>query len=109
MEQITLLMGQKGLIGVIGLMAFLLTYKYSVNLFSWFEDQTYGTRDYLMKQFEFLHFQTPEQKVVYALLAISFGPFFFFIILFSFLGHFFLGLIVGLIFLSLDGKFLGLS
>ncbi len=37
-------LGSKGLLAVIGLLFFAVTYRYSQRLFAWIEDQTYGTR-----------------------------------------------------------------
>ena len=40
------------LIGLIGLMVFLFAFKYSHGIFSWVENQTFGTRSYILEKFE---------------------------------------------------------
>jgi tight adherence protein B len=67
------LIGEKGIIFIVGMIAFFWVYKYSQNLFQWIEDQTYGTRDYISKQFEFLHIKVSEENITYGLLIISVG------------------------------------
>lgn len=66
-------MGKKGLLVAIGILFFLYVYRNSVKLFAWVEDQTYGTRDYLLKKFEIMHVEVQPSRVTIALLAISFG------------------------------------
>ena len=46
------ILGAKGVMIVIGAAVFMYTYVNSVKLFAWIDDQTYGTRDYILKKFE---------------------------------------------------------
>ena len=47
-------LGKFGVIGIIGLLFFFYSYKNSIKLFAWIEDQTYGTRDYILKRCELI-------------------------------------------------------
>ncbi|MBF0299098.1 MAG: type II secretion system F family protein [Oligoflexia bacterium] len=68
-----LIIGQKGVILLIGVMFFIFAYKNSIRFFGWVEDQTYGTKDYVMKKLEFLHITIKDEYVTYTLLVLSFG------------------------------------
>ena len=68
MGQILLLLGQNSTIAIIGVVSFLWTYKYSVVLFEWIEDQTYGTREYILKKLELLQKEVKEDYITYTLL-----------------------------------------
>ena len=48
------MIGRNGLIFVVGMMVFFLSYKYSINIFDWIEQKTYGTRSYITEKLEFL-------------------------------------------------------
>ena len=65
--------GFKGLIFVVGILVFTLSYKYSVGMFEWIENQTYGTRSYIMEKLEFLFIEIPQDRLTYILLASSVG------------------------------------
>ncbi|OFZ25088.1 MAG: hypothetical protein A2381_14220 [Bdellovibrionales bacterium RIFOXYB1_FULL_37_110] len=67
------LLGLKGVIGVIGLMTFLLVYKHSVKIFDWIENNTYGTRNYVVDKFDYLFIKVNPTHVTYVLLFLSFG------------------------------------
>ena len=66
-------LGKKGLLVGVGLMFFLYSYKNSIKLFGWIEDQTFGTRDYIMQKCELLHIEIESRNVTYVLLFLSFG------------------------------------
>lgn len=67
------LVGLSGLILTVGIMVFLLSYRYSINIFDWIERQTYGTRTYITEKLEFLFIEIPQNKLTYMLLASSVG------------------------------------
>jgi tight adherence protein B len=67
------LIGFKGLIFLVGILVFTLSYKYSVGMFEWIENQTYGTRSYIMEKLEFLFIEIPQDRLTYILLASSVG------------------------------------
>lgn len=67
------ILGRKGLLLAIGLMFFVYSYKNSIKLFDWIEDQTYGTRDYILQKCELLHVEVDPRHVTYGLLFLSFG------------------------------------
>ncbi len=66
-------LGQKGLLLIIGLIFFIASYRNSVKLFAWIEDQTYGTRDYILQKAELLFIEIRPDHVTYALLFMSTG------------------------------------
>jgi tight adherence protein B len=89
------LVGLKGLIFVVGVLVFSLSYKYSLNIFDWVEHQTYGTRTYIMEKLEFLFIEIPQQKVTYILLGCSVGIGAFVFLLLGILGKWIVGIILG--------------
>ena len=48
------MVGRNGLVFVVGMMVFFLSYRYAINVFEWIEHQTYGTRLYITEKLEFL-------------------------------------------------------
>lgn len=90
------ILGKSGLIFVVGLMIFLLSYKYSVNIFDWIERQTYGTRTYITEKLEFLFIEIPQNRLTYILLFSSVGLGFLIFLLIGILGSWILGSILGL-------------
>ncbi len=67
------LLGRNGVLIVIGVAVFFYTYVNSVKLFAWIDDQTYGTRDYILKKFEIMFIEIEPKKITLALLFMSFG------------------------------------
>jgi tight adherence protein B len=67
------ILGTKGLALFIGVAVFFWAYVNSVQIFAWIDNQTYGTRDYILKKFEILFIEVEPQKITYALLFMSFG------------------------------------
>ena len=66
-------LGVNGVLIVIGIAVFIYTYVNSMKLFSWVDDQTYGTRDYILKKFEIMFIEVEPHKITIALLFMSFG------------------------------------
>ena len=66
-------LGPKGLLVAVGLLFFAYTYRNSVKFFAWIEDQTFGTRDYILQKFEIMHIEVASSRVTIVLLSISFG------------------------------------
>ena len=54
MEILSSILGKTGIIFGVGIAAFLYVYKYSVGIFDWFENQTIGTRTFILEKCEFL-------------------------------------------------------
>ena len=78
-------LGKKGLAAAVGLIFFLYAYKNSIKFFNWIEDQTYGTRDYVLTKCELIHFEIEPIKVTYILVFLYFG---FSIIIFAIMSAF---------------------
>ncbi len=91
------MVGRNGLIFVVGMMVFFLSYRYAINIFDWIERQTYGTRLYITEKLEFLFIEISQEKLTYILLASSIGSGFFFLLLIGFLGSWIVGAIMGFI------------
>ena len=100
----TTLLGKPGVIIVIGMMIFFVTYKYSVNIFDWIEVQTYGKRNYIMEKLEFLFIEIPSEKITYILLASSLGLGGGFFLLLGLLGQWILGIVLGIILAFIGSK-----
>lgn len=89
---------------VVGLLIFALSYKYSVNIFDWIEQQTYGTRAYITERLEFLFIEIPEDRLTYILLGSSVGLGAFTFLLLGLLGSWVIGIILGIIFAFIGFK-----
>jgi tight adherence protein B len=90
------MIGRNGLIFVVGMMVFTLSYKYSINIFEWVEHQTYGTRTYITEKLEFLFIEIPQDRLTYILLGSSVGLGFFIFLLLGIIGSWILGAIMGM-------------
>jgi tight adherence protein B len=91
------MVGRNGLIFMVGAMIFFLSYRYSVNMFDWVEQQTYGTRAYISEKLEFLFIEIPQDRLTYILLASSVGLGCSVFILIGALGSWIVGVIMGFI------------
>lgn len=91
------MVGRNGLIFVVGMMVFFLSYRYAINIFDWIEHQTYGTRLYITEKLEFLFIEIPQERLTYILLASSIGSGFFFLLVIGFFGSWIVGTIIGFI------------
>ena len=67
--------GSRGILIAVAIMSFAYSYKISVALCQWIEDQTYGTRDYILKKCELLFIEIEPDKVTYILVFLTFGSF----------------------------------
>ncbi len=67
------ILGKNGVVLVLGIGFFIFCYVNSIKIFSWIDDQTSGTREYILKKFEILFIEVDPQKLTWALLLISFG------------------------------------
>ena len=61
------------LMALIGGVIFVYSYKHGIQIFDWIENQTYGTRNYIMEKLEFLHIEVKPEHITYTLLFLSFG------------------------------------
>ena len=101
MEGIVGLLDQKSLIIIIGLSVFFYVYKYSQGIFDWIEQQTIGTRTFILEKCEILMIEVNPDKVTFGLLGLSLGGS---AITFALLGVL-INWIVGIIFAVLVGFF----
>jgi tight adherence protein B len=66
-------LGINGVLIVIGIAVFFYSYFNSVKIFAWIDDQTYGTRNYILKKFEIMFIEVEPNKITIGLLFMSFG------------------------------------
>lgn len=98
------ILGKSGVALLIGTMVFIFSYRNSVRLFQWIEDQTFGTRDYILQKCELIHFEIDPKKVTFILLFLSFGISIIVFGIFSIFGKFLLGSIIAGIFSIIGWK-----
>ena len=103
-DQFLKLIGLKGVILIIGSLIFFYSYRNSVKLFGWIDDQTYGTRDYILKKFEIMFIEVDPQKITWVLLFMSFGLGSLTFITFALLGKIYLAVILGVAMLIFGWK-----
>jgi len=84
-------LGKYGVIGFIGILFFFYSYRNSIKLFAWIEDQTYGTRDYILKKSELLFIEIKPEHVTYTLVGVTIGLPILIFAIFSLFGKYFLG------------------
>ncbi len=105
MEILTVdILGKNGVAFLIGLVVFLAVGANSEKLFSWIEEQTFGTRTYLMERFELMFIKIDSQKITYGLLGLAFIPSILFFCLFAIFGNFFWGTFFAILFCILGWK-----
>ena len=73
MEGVIGLLDQKSLIIAIGVAVFFYVYKYSQGIFDWIEQQTIGTRTYIIEKCEILMIDVNPDKITFGLLGLSLG------------------------------------
>jgi tight adherence protein B len=64
-------LGVKGIAAFVGMMVFVPIFKNAQKLFDWVEDQTIGTRTYIMSALEKLFITIPEKRITYLLIGMS--------------------------------------
>ena len=90
------ILGRNGVLGVIGLGFFIFCYVNSIKIFAWMDEQTSGTREYILNKFEVLHIEVEPQKVTWGLLIISLGAGVFCFCVLAVIGKTPLGVVVGI-------------
>lgn len=90
------MLSHNSVIGLVGLMVFMFAFKYSQGIFDWVENQTFGTRSYLLEKFELLFIEVKPDHVTYALLFLSVGLGVISICIVGILGSWVIGFFVGL-------------
>jgi tight adherence protein B len=98
------ILGARGVIVLIGAIIFIFSYRNSIKLFNWIEDQTFGTRDYILQKAELLHIEIAPNRITWFLLGIYFVPSVLVFGLFAFLGKLFLGIVLAVILMIVAWK-----
>ena len=92
------ILGKGGVLGIIGIITFITTYKHSVPVFDWIENQTIGNREYLLKKFDLMFIKVDPMKLTYSLWFCSFGlGVIFFTLILSFTGNFYAAILLGIL------------
>ena len=89
-------LGKWGVICLIGFIFFAYIYKNSLKLFSWIEDQTYGTRDYILEKCDLLQVEVKSDHITIALAIIAFIIPALVMAIFALIGSYFLGAILSI-------------
>lgn len=98
------ILGRNGVMVAIGLGVFVYAYVNSVKLFNWIDEQTYGTRDYILKKFEIMFIEVDPQKITWGLLIMSFGSGILTFCILALLGKSTLGVVLGIVMLIAGWK-----
>lgn len=97
-------LGFKGVLVIIFILVFAYTYKNSVRIFQWIDNQTYGKRDYILKKLEIMHIEIDPGKITIALIACSFGFGILTFCLLALMGKLALGVVFGIAVLVIGWK-----
>ena len=89
-------LGKNGVLIVIGVGFFIFCYVNSIKIFAWIDEQTSGTREYILNKFEIIHVEVDPQKVTWGLLIISIGSGIFVFCTLAILGKTALGVVAGI-------------
>lgn len=100
----TQLLGSTNIVILIGIAVFVYCFKYSQKIFDWIENQTFGTRNFILEEFDRLFIRVKPEYVTYALLGLSFGSAFFVLILFGLYSQWITGFIMGIVFAFIGWK-----
>lgn len=73
MDYLVRLLGQPGIVIIIGLMVFIPVFRKADKLFTWIEDQTFGTRNFIIEKLNLLFLDIKEENITYGLMGLSFG------------------------------------
>jgi len=96
------LLGLKGIIALTGIMVFVFIFKRSRKIFEWIENNTLGTRNYVLEKLDLLFLKINPDHVTYALLSLSFVPAVIAILILGSFSYWTAGIVVAII-LSLIG------
>lgn len=97
-------LGRNGILATIGIITFLYCYKNSIKIFNWIDEQTYGTRNYILKKFEIMFIEIDPEKLTWALLGMSFGTGIIVFCALAFMGNITLAIVLGAASLILGWK-----
>lgn len=100
----TNVLGVKGILVIIGLLIFFLSYKNSIKVFQFIDQQTHGTRDYILRKFEIMFIEVEPEKVTYGLLFMSFGSGIITFTLLTLMGKLPLAIFLGLVMMYVGWK-----
>ncbi|HXH73384.1 MAG TPA: type II secretion system F family protein [Bacteriovoracaceae bacterium] len=91
------ILGIKGILFTLGTLFFFVFYKNSIKIFSWIDDQCFGTRDYILKKFEIMFIEVDPNKITWILLGMSFGSGILVFGILAFLGNMPLAIFLGIV------------
>lgn len=97
-------LGRNGILAAIGILVFLYCYKNSIKIFHWIDEQTYGTRNYILKKFEIMFIEVEPDKVTWVLLGMSVGSGVLVFSILAIMGNLPLAVLLGIVTLILGWK-----
>lgn len=97
-------LGRNGILAVTGIVVFLYCYKNSIKIFHWIDEQTYGTRNYILKKFEIMFIEVEPDKVTWVLLGMSIGSGVLVFCALAIMGNLPLAILLGIVALVLGWK-----
>jgi tight adherence protein B len=97
-------LGRTGVTIFVGILIFLYVYKNSIKLFAWIEDQTFGTRDFILSKCELLFVQMNPDHITIGLVVISIGIPLIIFGVFAVFGKYFIGAVMAAIFAVVGWK-----
>ena len=90
-------LGKKGVVLLVATIFFFLTAKNSKKIFNWIEDQTFGTRDYILEKLELLFIKIEPSMITGILMGLVVVPFVLVVGIFALLGAFGKGIFLGVV------------
>jgi tight adherence protein B len=91
------ILGVNGIMAVTGVMVFTFCLKYSKDIFNWIENQTLGTRTYILEKLELLFIEVDSDKLTMSLLMFSLISSTLILVLIGVAGSWILGFIMGIV------------
>lgn len=93
----TQLLSKNGVVVLFGILIFIIAYKNSILLFKWVEEQTFGTRDYIIEKLDLMFIEIDPGKITMVLIGISFGSGSLALAVLGVAGHWGVGVALGII------------
>ena len=85
------------IIGV-GIIVFGYVFRNANKIFTWIENQTFGTRTYIQEKFDLIFFEAKDEHITYVLLGLSIGMGLFVLAIFGISGKWGMGVLMGFFF-----------
>ena len=97
MENSASLFTKTNVIFGVGLLIFVYVFRNSNKIFTWIENQTLGTRNYIQEKFDLLFIEAEDDHITYVLLSLSIGLALVTLTLFGLMGNWGMGVFFAII------------